>query len=631
MLSIETEKRIAKLFIILAEGERTVEISRQVLSDLKEFDSYQIFKNIDIEGKNKIDYCSIVDYLRNKGIYASDEEAQLIILFYDQDYDTTLSYSEFINLIQSEKVLQKTSNKCPRSELSYNVEYSFGKLLEKEVELARNVIYALKDINCRYDFNIHNIFHYVKNWNSITPDSVRNFLDKNNITYLDSDIKSIIKRLDINKDGRIDLCEFHALLGFPNCAYCCPCVNCPSCGTCYCDSCYSDYPCYFHGKIHNNYNSLNKRNKSQNELNQQNNNIKYNAKSFINYDNNNNINNNYSMPQMNNLLLTQPINTKNNYATSSPEKANNNDNNDDEISPQKVSNSLYIRRSPERKYSPLEVNLCQICNNIPCTCGEINTNQNNLNNNNKNSQINLNNQNNQNNNDIQKFSNLNNFEKKQFNDFLKVLMDAEKEIEQKKIDLALMPDFNCEDAFRIFEKNGRGYLTQDDLKYGLYLLGINVNDFIINLLFKRFDLQKQDQINFADFFDMLIPFEKSYRNGVEQRLPHSFNALQCVEIFSEKTIICMRNLFNAIIKNENEINEMRKGFSILIRRLKDIFKLFDKEGFGFFGFDEFITYLKDNEMLEESLNVDLLFIRLDKNRNGKIDFTEIADEIQALY
>ena len=121
MLSIETEKRIAKLFMILAEGERTIEISRQVLSDLKEFDSYQLFKNLDIEGKNKIDYCNIVEYLRNKGIYASDEEAQLIILFYDQDYDTVLSYSEFINLIQSEKVLQKTSYKSPRGELSYNV------------------------------------------------------------------------------------------------------------------------------------------------------------------------------------------------------------------------------------------------------------------------------------------------------------------------------------------------------------------------------------------------------------------------------------------------------------------------------------------------------------------------------
>lgn len=35
------------------------------------------------------------------------------------------------------------------------------------------------------------------------------FRKKNEIMYLDSDIKSTIKRLDINKDVRIDLFKFH--------------------------------------------------------------------------------------------------------------------------------------------------------------------------------------------------------------------------------------------------------------------------------------------------------------------------------------------------------------------------------------------------------------------------------------
>ena len=44
MLSIETEKRLAKLFNILAEGERTIEISRKILSEIEEFEPYQILK-----------------------------------------------------------------------------------------------------------------------------------------------------------------------------------------------------------------------------------------------------------------------------------------------------------------------------------------------------------------------------------------------------------------------------------------------------------------------------------------------------------------------------------------------------------------------------------------------------------
>ena len=625
MCSIETEKRIAKLFIILAEGERTIEISRQVLSDLKEFDPYQIFKNIDYEGRNKIDSYYLIEYLRNKGIYASEEEAQLIILFYDQDYDTFLSYPEFINLIQSEKIEQKITCKSQRGELSYNVDYSFCKLLEKEVELARNIIYALKDIKCRYDFNIHNIFHSVKSFNSITPDSIKNFLEKNEVTYLDSDIRAIIKRLDLNKDGRIDLCEFHALLGFPNCAYCCPCICCNYCGTGYCDSCFSEYPCYLHGEIpKNNFNIP----KNINNINNNNSNqINNSYKTFNNFDRYNN----YTMPPQKNVNLSQPLNTRKNYQTSILNN-NDNDNNSDynQLEEKKISNSLSIRASPKRKYSPIQVNLCENCNQIQCICDKDNEKEMHFNNSQTNKNKNSIN-NNTDNNTILNNSSLNDFEKNQFNNFLKKLMQVETELEQEKINLALYPDFNCEDAFRIFEKNGRGFITKDDLKYGLYLLGININDFIVNLLFKRFDLQKLDEINYADFFDMLIPFEKKFRNDVEQRVPRSFSACQNIEIFSQKTVICLRNVFNLIIGLENEINEMRKGFSILIRRLKDIFRMFDLKGLGFFNFEDFIRYLNDNDLLDESINVDLLFIRLDKNRNGKIDFAEVADEIEALY
>ena len=65
-----------------------------------------------------------------------------------------------------------------------------------------------------------------------------------------------------------------------------------------------------------------------------------------------------------------------------------------------------------------------------------------------------------------------NYEQNQFNDFLRKLMDVESKIEDAKISLAINPDFNCEDAFRIFESNDKGFLTKEDLKEGLNLIGI---------------------------------------------------------------------------------------------------------------------------------------------------------------
>ena len=490
MCSPETEQKLCKLLLILADGERTIEISRQVLSDLKEFDSFQIFKNIDIEDKNKIDCYSIINFLRIKGIYCTEEEASLIILFYDQDYDNVLSYPEFINVIQSEKSLKNNLNKPPKDKIPFDVDYSLGKLLEKEVELSRKFIYALKDIKCRYDFNIHNLYHKIKYFNSITNESLRAFFQKNEVSFLESDIKLILKRLDLNKDGIIDLCEFHALLGFPDCIYCCPCLSCNSCGKCLCESCYNNIPCYSHGTIQNKKNNKNDFDEKYN----------YNYYSMGNI-----LNENIILPHQ--LESSRNLNSINKYETSF-------DNNNKEIERKNISKGLAIRTSPRRKYNPIEINL------------------------NKNDNLNLN---------IK--------EKNQFNDFLKLLMSAESQIEEAKIELAKKEDFSCADAFKIFVKDNNDYITKDDLKYGLFLLDLNVDDFIINLLFKRFDLNKKDELSYADFFDMLIPFEKIYRDNIEQKTQKSFSCEQSLNLISNETKEIIKNVFNIIINYEVEINE----------------------------------------------------------------------------
>ena len=567
MCSPETEQKLCKLLLILAEGERTIEISRQVLSDLKEFDSFQIFKNIDIEDKNKIDCYSIINFLRIKGIYCTEEEASLIILFYDQNYDNVLSYPEFINVIQSEKSLKNNLNKPPKDKIPFDVDYSLGKLLEKEVELSRKFIYALKDIKCRYDFNIHNLYHKIKYFNSITNESLRAFFQKNEVSFLESDIKLILKRLDLNKDGIIDLCEFHALLGFPDCIYCCPCLSCNSCGKCLCESCYNNIPCYSHGTIQNKKNNKNDYDEKYN----------YNYYSMGNI-----LNENIILPHQ--LESSRNLNSINKYETSF-------DNNNKEIERKNISKGLAIRTSPRRNYNPIEINL------------------------NKNDNLNLN---------IK--------EKNQFNDFLKLLMSAESQIEEAKIELAKKEDFSCADAFKIFVKDNNDYITKDDLKYGLFLLDLNVDDFIINLLFKRFDLNKKDELSYADFFDMLIPFEKIYRDNIEQKTQKSFSCEQSLNLISNETKEIIKNVFNIIINYEVEINEKRKDLSILKRKLKDIFYLFDKDDIGFFGFEEFKKYIEENKLInDKNLNGDLLFIRFDKNRNGKIIFEELSDEFEALY
>ena len=75
---------------------------------------------------------------------------------------------------------------------------------------------------------------------------------------------------------------------------------------------------------------------------------------------------------------------------------------------------------------------------------------------------------------------------------------------------------------------------------------------------------------------------------------------------------------------------MRKELENMKINLRDIFSLIDKQQNGALSNKDFIEYLENNNMINNIREADLLFIRLDKNRNGKIDYSELEDEIQAL-
>jgi len=640
MLSKETEARVAKILTIIAENERSIEISRQILSQIPEYDPFSIFRAFDKNSKNKIDYNDINNFLHSKGIFASENEIKLFILFYDEDSDNFLSYYEFLNIIQSHDFKSRVNAFSNNENIPYNVEYSFSKILEKEISLSRNIIPYLEDLKSRVDFSIHGIYNNMKIKNYVDDDSIKKFLDRNSICYLEDDIKLIRKRLDFNNDGKIDLNEFHSFFGFPGCVRCCP----PKSFNCSCPCLLCSPPPQIPISNLDISNNLNENNGFNNFNN--NNNFSFIDCNKNNFNNNyvnsqestyfkttgndySNLNNDYYNEignfnninqQINNsnLNFQQMINQQNPYLNNIKQNELNNNS-----LYKKITQNLFLRFSPERKFSPNE---CRICRCEPCICytnllKQINVNSNNLNDNNNLQYI-------KNKNTIY---GQNELEENQLNDFLKELMLIESNVEKLKIDIALKSDFNIEEAFRIFETAERNYLIDKDLKSGLHLLNVYVNDFHIRLLMKRFDLQKKSFLNFSDFFDMIVPFEKDYRNMVEKRYPNKNNSYKDPEVFKDDTKYVLQYLFSKLIEGEIKLNNMKKEYSTFRIKLRDIFTLIDQCCLGAFSKEELDNYLKQNCIFTSTKDSDLLFIRLDKNRDGKVDFDEFLYELQPLY
>ena len=250
MLSSDTQNLLARILLALAEGERKVEDARKEICKEDSYDIQAIFKVLDNNGDNYITPKDIQKYLNSHGLEVNFKEVKLLILFYDQDHDYTLTYGEIFKMIHPGKEIPKIPKYKNDEELNVKVDRKLYDLLEKEILMARALLALFDEIKHKRDFNIHSAFHALKYYACITGDSINVFLKNCGMRPTAGDIRAIVKRLDINKDEIIDFCEFHAFLGYPDCTFCCPCFPCQNCGAQYCGDCLQDIPCYLLGCDH---------------------------------------------------------------------------------------------------------------------------------------------------------------------------------------------------------------------------------------------------------------------------------------------------------------------------------------------------------------------------------------------
>ena len=639
MLSPEIENLLLKLLLTIVRKEKQVEINRQNLSQNIEFDIFQIYSYLDKGKKNCIDSLNLLQFLHRNGIHPKKTEIDFLILFYDENNDKILSYNEFLNMIlpNNNMTLRQFAKRNIglnnfENEISHEVEILFVKLLEREIDLIRSVDRIINEIKGQCDFDLHNIYHLLIGHESvINKNSLKNFFNKHYVNYNESDIQLIMKRLDFNKDEKIEYEEFHKLF----------CFNEPYCRCLYNTSnCYFCNPRlipngdskimlkdispplninYYEPKIecfpekkyinfsNNNCNDCNKFNKQYNINNNidnysfmstnPNDNSEYISKNLnlINLperysnNNNNNINDiNYNQYQNNNI---NPNIIQNNYINSN----NNLNQNENKINP-----NLY-KKNPKidtlNNFPPCNPNIyyCTKCNNLPCICFEIS---------------------------YKKAEDI-------FIQYIKECINIESKIEKAKIDLSLKNDFNVEDAFKIFEMDDRRFISDSDLIYGLKSFEIYPSNKDIQLMKRRVNVKKTENILFSHFFDLVVPFEKDYRDIVERRkCSKNFPQFNKANIFLERTKKYFSNLINLIIECENKIENLRSNLNDVRRNVEYIFQNIDKRNLGYINDIDLNNFLKLKEIYINNIDNCLLFIRLDKSKDGKVECWELNEELE---
>lgn len=94
---------------------------------------------------------------------------------------------------------------------------------------------------------------------------------------------------------------------------------------------------------------------------------------------------------------------------------------------------------------------------------------------------------------------------------MKGIIEAESKLEEKREAIALEKYFTSFEAFRFFDKAGRGYLYSLDFYEGLKTLkveGVTKQD--VWLLWNRYDTDGDGILRFSEFLHMLAPATSEY-------------------------------------------------------------------------------------------------------------------------
>ena len=204
--------------------------------------------------------------------------------------------------------------------------------------------------------------------------------------------------------------------------------------------------------------------------------------------------------------------------------------------------------------------------------------------------------------------------------FLKDELDLDKNLQRIKNELALQRNFNSYGIFRIFDKENKGYITRGQLEEGLKDMNILPSKNELYLLMRRLDKNDDGLIRFADFREEIEPKAEG------SRCLHDSEKVDEEVGIAIRTVV--RKLFNKMITTETSCEELRKSVGKKAYfTIYEAFHSIKKNSRGWITATTFKELLNEQGVYASDEDAELLVERYDRNRNGKVSYSEFVDEI----
>ena len=197
----------------------------------------------------------------------------------------------------------------------------------------------------------------------------------------------------------------------------------------------------------------------------------------------------------------------------------------------------------------------------------------------------------------------------------------EKETEVRKIkeSLSSCQEANPQNIFDLFNINQSNKISSSDILKTLNSLASNdaINKDDIKYIFKKYNKTSSNGFTFYELKNILFS-DKNILNNDEINL-------------EEKTKSIIFEFFKEVIEGEKEIENSRIMLNEATNNIYyDLFESIKKGNKLGIEKDDIETFMKENEydVKEEELNI--IMEKMDKNRDGLIDYSEFIDEIKPM-
>ncbi|CAD8103953.1 unnamed protein product [Paramecium primaurelia] len=578
-LTPQTLNKLCEYFLYLAKLESEIEIIRNVLCEHDRFHPFFIFKHIDgisINPKGQLNPADLLQFLEDNGFVHNLEECIQFIDLYDEESKGYLLYSQFLRIClpQNNVVLRQkiALQNVDFPHYDQKISYTLSKLINYEIksmETTSSFIQKLQDCS---DYSPSACFEFMDSQNSqiLIASNFRDLFQESAIIIYPHELQSLFKRFDLLNDGVIDKSEF--MKYFKKRV-----INPKECKTPIKDKSY----------LHN----FKEKSQQKQLQSQQSNRSKKTSTTPI--------------KKLNSILK---------QTGQSPKKEFDNLRSVSFIESSKTSktqnsNQSYIFKTPNqqnKKYIDQKTELraqmqlfkvqksqqSSINSTIKKPTQKRSTQKNGIKNSPK--------------------KNKNCFNPSTFiKDILLKLMNFEKEIERIKINLQATPDFSICNTFRTLDKRKMGFLIAEDLEQF-------INKQHLSLILKK--VSPDGRIKFNQFIQLISPYHQEQQSIREQSQNRNYliqgRIQQLLSLLFEK-------LYERELLFQQANQEMKQNQQCDIKYL---FMMIDEDSYdNEISLKDLDSFLYKQQVQPELEDLELLFNRLDTDRDGKISFLDFIN------